>query len=161
MTEGTYLVDKIRSRCVEEGDCLIWPGAVNTRGPVATIGQKQFSLRKVAWEHEHGKAFPADRVASPGCKDPRCLAHVVAKTWKQLNSRKPTIAHRAKISLGKCKGSKLDAAAVADIRFSEEPMSVLIERHSISKAYGYMIKRGDNRRDYASPFAGLRMESGK
>lgn len=155
MSEGAYLMEKIRSRCVEEGECLIWPGAVNSRGPVATIRQKQFSLRKVAWEDAHGKAFPPDRVASPGCKDPLCLAHVVAKTWKQLNSRTPTVAHRAKISMSKRRGSKLDEAAVAEIRFSSEPMSILIGRHGISKAYGYMIKRGDNRRDYSSPFAGL------
>lgn len=161
MNEGAYLMEKIRSRSIEEGDCLLWTGACNTRGPVATVGQKQYSLRQVAWSDKHGKPFPSGRVGSSGCNDPRCLAHVVAKTWKQLNSRRPTAAHRAKIAIGKCRDSKLDDAAVAEIRLSDEPMTVLASRHRISKAYGYMIKRGECRRDYASPFAGLAVESRK
>lgn len=155
MTEGPYLMSVIRSRCVEEGDCLIWPGAANTRGPVATYHRKQHSLRQVAWSDRHGKPFPPGRVASINCGRPLCLVHVTAKTWAQLNSRTPTMAARAQVATGKRRGSKLSDAAVAEILTSEERVVDLAGRHGISTAYAYMIRRGQNRKNYASPFAGL------
>jgi hypothetical protein len=155
MNEGAYLMNVIRSRCVEEGDCLIWPGAANARGPVATHHQKQYSLRQIAWSQKNGKPFPSGRVASTNCGRALCLKHVTAKTWAQLNSRTPTLAAKAQVAIGKRRGSKLSDAAVAEILTSEERVVDLAGRHGISTAYAYMIRRGQNRKNYASPFAGL------
>ena len=155
MTDGAYLMDKIRARCVEEGDCLIWPGAFITRGPVATYKQKQYALRRVVWEERNGKPIPKGRMPSPNCGNPRCLEHVVAKTWSQLNSRPVSSAQKAKTAAAKRVGSKLSDEGVAAIRLWSGPVAEVAAMQGISKAYAYMIRRGQNRIDYSSPFAGL------
>lgn len=151
-TQGAYLMEKIRTRCVEEGDCLIWPGAICTRGPVATIKGVQHSLRRVAWESKHLKPFPDDRLASPDCGNPRCLAHVVATTWSKLNTRPTSLSHRIRTALACRKDSKLSDEAVDEIRYSDERVVELAARHGISTAYAYMVRRGQCRVDYLNPY---------
>jgi hypothetical protein len=159
MTEASYLLNKIRTRCIEEGDCLLWPGAVCTRGPVATVKGVQYSLRRVAWENKNGKPFPSGRVASPSCGNPRCLAHISAMTWAQLNTRPTSISHRVRTALARRKGSKLSDEAVNDIRYGGGRAEEAAERHNISAAYVYMIRRDQCRKDYSSPFHGLVKEA--
>lgn len=145
----------IQERCDEEGDCLLWNGAACTRGPVVTIAQVQYPLRRVVWEAKNGTPFPEGRVTGVSCKNPMCLEHVIAKTWSQHNSRPTSLTHRMRTALAKRRGSKLSDAAVAEIRASGERKDVLAEQYGISKAYVYMILRGSNRKDYGGFFAGL------
>jgi len=158
VNEGAYLMDKIRSRCVEEGDCLLWPGAINDRGPVATVAQKQLSLRRVVWEHAHGRAWQSDRVASVSCENANCLnhEHIVPVTRSHLvsrtNKRHNSIARAARVAAGKRKSSKLSDAGVLDIRTSEERTEVLAKRWDVSEAYVRMLKRNEFRHDFSSPY---------
>lgn len=145
----------IQQRSEEEGDCLLWTGASCTRGPVVTIKQMQYPLRRLVWEAKHGEPFPAGSVTGVSCKNHLCLEHVIDKTWSEHNSRPTSLTHRIRTAMAKRKDSKLSDAAVAEIRASGERADVLAERHGISTAYVYMIRRGYNRRDYANPFAGL------
>lgn len=158
---GAYLMEKIRSRCTEDGDCYRWPGAITTRGPVMTVNQKQIQLRRVVWEGAHGRPFPSDRVASMECDNQDCLQaeHIVARTRAQLNARTlrrhTSIGRNAKIAHTKRKSSKLSDEGAEDIRTSALPPQELADKWQISKAYVYMIRGGRFRRNYASPFAGL------
>jgi hypothetical protein len=158
---GIYLMEKIRARCEENGDCLLWPGAITTRGPVVTLEQRQIQLRRVVWEDDHQKPFPPDRVASIDCGHINCLAaeHIIARTRAQLVARTNRLhasaGRSAKIANGKRRGSKLTDEAAEDIRTSALLPQELADKHSITKAYVYMIRAGRFRRNYSSPFAGL------
>jgi hypothetical protein len=162
MNTGAYLMDKVRTRCTEDGDCLRWSGAMTTRGPVVTVAQKQIQLRRIVWEDAHGTPFPSDRVASMDCDNPDCLhaEHIIARTRAQLNARTlrrhTSIGRNAKIAHTKRKASKLSDEGAEDIRTSELPAQELADKWGISKTYVYMIRGGRFRRNYASPFAGLR-----
>ena len=156
--EGAYLVARAMARCTEDGDCLIWDGATNARGPVLTHKQVQYSLRRLVWEDKFKKPFPADRLASVSCGHKACLAHVVARTRAIVNSlsakqfgalkgRAAALAVRAK--------SKLSQEAVRAIRIDERRAEEVAAEHGITAAYVYMLRRGEFRRDYSSPFAGL------
>lgn len=154
-------MEKVRARCVECGDCLLWPGAMTTRGPVLTLAQKQVQLRRCVWEHAHGKPFPPDRVTSIDCENANCLAdnHIVARTRAQLNARtlkrRTSVSRNARIAMTKRKSSKLSDHGAEDIRTSGLPPQEAADKWGVSKAYVYMIRAGRFRRDYASPFAGL------
>ena len=158
---GAYLMEKIRARCEENGDCLLWPGAITTRGPVVTLNQKQIQLRRVVWEDAHQKPFPSDRVASVDCGHINCLAdtHIIARTRAQLvartNRMHASAGRNAKIANGKRRDSKLSEEAAEEIRTSGLSAQEMAEKHSITKAYVYMIRAGHFRRNYSSPFAGL------
>ena len=159
MSEGAYLMDRIRARCREDGDCLIWTGAMNERGPVVTVDRKQLSVRRVAWEERNGKPFPTGKVASVDCEDKACIEHIVPRTRSQLNARTnrrhSSIARAAKVSATKRQNSKLSDADVIEIRMTDRPMKEIAAEKGISTVYAYLIRRGDFRRDYSSPFAGL------
>lgn len=159
MSASDLLMYKVRARTVEEGNCLLWTGAFCTRGPVATVAQVQYPLRKVVWEQKNGQPFPADKVATVTCGNPRCLEHVVARTWSQLNSRPTSISHRIKTALARRKGSKLTDEAVNDIRYGSDKPPIAAARHGCSVAYVYMIRRDQCRKDYSSPFRGLFKEA--
>lgn len=155
------LMETIRLRCVECGDCLLWPGAMTTRGPVVTVAQKQIPLRRVVWEQKFGKLLPADRIASVDCENRNCLAegHISARTRSQINARSNrrhgSTARNAKVANTRRKGSKLSDEGVQEIRASVLSAQALASKWSVSAAYVYMIQRGQCRRDYSSPFAGL------
>lgn len=149
----------LEGRVEEEGNCLLWTGAFCTRGPVVTVAQVQYSLRKIVWEQKNGTPFPAEKVATVSCGNPRCLEHVQAKTWSQLNSRPTSISHRMRTALARRKGSKLTDEAVSDIRYGSDKPPEAAARHGCSVAYVYMIRRDHSRKDYSSPFRGLFKEA--
>lgn len=159
MTDGTYLMQRIRARCTEEGDCLIWPGGINARGPVVTVKRKQFSIRRLAWEHKHGIPFPKGKLASLDCEHAACIVHVVPRTWSEVNARTSkrhsSVARAAKMAATKRRVSKLSDADVAEIRATDRPIKEIAKEKGISCVYAYLIRRGDWRKDYSSPFAGL------
>lgn len=67
----TYL-EKIMSRCVREGECLIWTGALNTDGyPRAGIkGNSNIKLHRYVCSHYHDIE---GKVVRHTCDNPMCL----------------------------------------------------------------------------------------
>ena len=169
----SWTLSKIRARCTECGDCLLWPGGMMSgKYPIATEAvpgqpgqQRQIYVRRRVWELAKGKAAPPSPrfVLTTRCKSLRCVApdHLVlmSKSKRLRQAVKEgafqSVAYRAKVSAGRRRRSKLPDDAAAQIRASSEPGSVLAARHGISVGHACAIKAGTARRDYSSPFAAL------
>ncbi len=82
-------IESILARCIEEGDCLIWPHGVNSSGqPMARIDGKITMLRPAVF-HSKGKPLrPGNRVTT-SCDCARCLnpEHVVQMAWGLIVKR--------------------------------------------------------------------------
>jgi hypothetical protein len=72
----------ILAQCVEEGDCLLWPGAMGTgnnranpivSGIRASGSHGPLPVRRMVWEHRHGPLKPGQVVYRMCCQN-RCLA---------------------------------------------------------------------------------------
>ena len=88
---GNWTVERILARCTEEGDCLIWPGAMAQSVPIIyTNGARatRRSARRALWEMTRG-TIPKNRFASCSCGEVRCLAlpHLVLMTKHQIGKR--------------------------------------------------------------------------
>jgi hypothetical protein len=166
MTDGTYLANKIRARCTEDGDCLLWPGAMfkSGGGPLIQIGAKNLSARKIIWSQKRGAPFPSNRVASVTCLNKACLNenHVIAWTRTEVaqawaSQRNPTLA-AAKLSNYRRDNqkNKLTAEDVALIRSTKGSRRELAEQYGVAITSIDRLRRGEGGwRDYSSPFAGL------
>ena len=76
----------ILAQCVEEGDCLLWLGAMGTgnnranpmvNGIHPSGRQGPLPVRRMVWEHRNGP-LPPGKVVYRTCCDNRCLGHLDA-----------------------------------------------------------------------------------
>lgn len=153
---------EILKRTTECGDCLIWTGSfVHDVAPVISIGNKKLYVKRVLMEQAgkdiHGKCVRSS-CGQSSCVNPKHLEIVTkAAVIKHTASTGvfSTNAVRARVAAAKRSTSKLSQEAATEIRNSDEPMKDLASRYGITEAYGYMIRRGQFRRDYSNPFSGL------
>lgn len=158
MTDGAYLMDKIRPRCIEDGDCLIWTGR-RSAGNVPRWGDK--SLRRMIYTAMVGPV--QDRfLISNNCENPLCVnpAHLKANTKGAVLRRvyeNTDLALRRSITSTRAarKRAKLDLDKVREIRASDEILDVLAERYGVHRALISQVKRGVAWKETSSPFAGL------
>lgn len=162
-------LENIKARCTEVGECWEWNLQMVQRGaiPIWSVGSKdKVYPRREAWKLHTGREVPEGcyitnfhtcanrKCCNPEHSGPKRREKVHQNTIK--SGKLHTDAIRAKISATKRAKSKLSDEAAHEIRTSTEPVPVLAKKHGISEAYGYMIRRGEHRRDYAgNPFAGL------
>lgn len=90
------LWERIRSRCVIQGECWIWSGATNgRRGYGRTYhNHRWLYVHRVAYEYVHGPipdGLELDHVKARGCTSPACCnpAHLEAVTHLVNMSRSP------------------------------------------------------------------------
>jgi hypothetical protein len=76
----------ILAQCVEEGECLLWTGAMGTgpnranpivSGILASGKANKLPVRRMVWEHRHGP-LPPGKVVYRTCCQNRCLFHLDA-----------------------------------------------------------------------------------
>lgn len=161
----TELMDKIKSKSVEDGDCLIWQAAVSGNGTpkICLPGGRQDSARRALARDVLGLDV-VDRVVTTTCGHRLCVApeHVLVATKKRLGklanertgyAKNP--ARNAKISrVARERWGKLDAEQVADIRAAKSAREAA-ERHGIAKSVASGIRAYRTWKDYSSPWAGL------
>lgn len=156
MTEGTYLLDRIRHRCREDGDCLLWTGHKSESG-VPRMASK--SLRRLVYEDRNGPL--KDRMnVSVTCEHSLCLVHLKANTKGAILKRVyATTDLRQRRSVTRTalarKTAKLDIEKVRAIRSSGDTIDVLAERYGVDRARISQVRRGVAWKDHANPFAGL------
>lgn len=77
----------ILARCVEEGECLLWTGAMGTgsnrsnpivKGILANGKHGNLPVRRMVWEHLQGVPLPPGKVVYRTCCQQRCLLHLEA-----------------------------------------------------------------------------------
>lgn len=76
----------ILAQCVEEGECLLWPGKMGTgsnranpivKGILPNGKPNNLPVRRMVWEHRHGP-LPPGKVVYRTCCQHRCLQHLDA-----------------------------------------------------------------------------------
>jgi hypothetical protein len=165
----------LRARTEEEGECWNWRAAYRSkRWPTIAFrrdwgsgapSNKVFYVRHIAYFHKYGKApdLGLFRALVPSCGNHQCinpdhLKIVSRKTVVRMMvaaGHMSKVGRRQKVAQARRLVSKLSDEAVVEIRQSEDVARVVAEKHGISAAYVYMIRRGECRKDYSNPFAGL------
>lgn len=157
------LVARIRLRCIECGDCLLWQGCMSGAGksqPQIGVGKKRLNVRRIMWEHAHGQAA-GSRGISVDCGNVRCVKHLVATTVQQrvrkasAEGKYSTLRRKAKIAGTRRAQSGIDPQKVHDIRYGGGTGREAAERNGVSESTASAIRTGKRWADYASPFAGL------
>lgn len=150
-------LDDIKARCVEEGECWLWKGALSDgKWPCIWYEGKTVPVRRVVWTMHKGKQIPKNVCITPKCDNHLCVhpGCMVARIGRRA-SRPATMQRRIRVATSLRARSRISDEAVMDIRTSGEPLAVLAERHGISYSYADQLRRGVRRRDFSSPFAGL------
>ena len=154
---GAYLAEKIRLRCVEEGECLLWPGALCAGSTPAVHYQgKHYNLRHFVWKGM-GKELPTGgKTIVTKCRDKRCLAeaHLQAGSRSRPGIRRST-AYKARAAAASQARSSLTWDDIADIRASTEQLDELAARYRKSKRAIQSIRSGDTWKVTTGHFAGL------
>lgn len=160
-------LDDIRARCIDDGGCWIWQGALAHGQPAMRLpGGRCTTVRRAVLELVKGRRIRTGRVvvAVCGCKacvNPEHLQEVTRSTvtkraWQRARRQAASVANwriaRARRALP---NTRLNEQQVLLIRASEEPCSVLAQRYGCSQSTIRRVKSGSIWRDYASPWAGM------
>jgi len=159
------ITDLIASRSVEDGDCIRWTGTmVNGRHPVIFAAGAQHLVRRWLWEQERGP-IPAGKILRCTCGMPRCihLGHVHLTTYHAVavecgaKGLMSGPVRSAKIAATKRAGPQavLTDEQVAAIKAGAESVTAAAAAHGVSPSTVHRIRRGDMRRDFAGPMAGI------
>jgi predicted XRE-type DNA-binding protein len=168
------LFDFIKDRCVIEGDCWNWQGALQSCGSTPTMNVRNpvtgkrgvMSVRRAILleKHKANPHFLKGKLATYSCGNAACVnpEHTHAVGRKALQKRlvqelgylqNPLRAQKlAKIMRAK---SPLTPELVAQIRADESPQKEIARRFGVSQAAISKIKRWETWRDTANPFAHL------
>lgn len=158
------LIEQIRKRVVEEGDCWNWTGALQACGSVPTMQYqgKVGAVRRFILL-EQGVNL-SKRLATYTCGNPFCVnpEHVAPATRRAVQRRttaevgyQSTLLYRKKLSDSARTRAKLTTELAGQVRDAEGSQSAIAARFGISQSVVSSIKRGKTWRNYNGPFAGL------
>lgn len=162
MTEDAEIpgefVTRVLARCIEEGDCLVWQGAMNNgTSPVLSFGNRVYAVRRVMWVGMGKKLDPKRHICS-GCGNPACVTpeHAIQKTRGIKRGTKKTVAVRHNMAEARRRKARLNWDDVAEIRASDAPVREIARQKSISPDHVRRIQSGQYwNANLNSPFAGL------
>lgn len=160
------IADYVAAHTVEDAGCLRWTGAsVARRHPVLyQPGGRQLLVRRLVVE-ARGRPIPPGMIVRCTCETPLCVADAclrvttygaVAREVARLGLM-GGLLRSARVAATKRGGpqAKLTDAAVQAIRTGDEPGTVLARRYGVCEGTISKIRRGQMRRDFASPWLGL------
>ncbi len=155
-------IEAILERCIEEGDCLLWQGAMShgTR-PVARLDgtKKMVGVRRMMLELSG--ISPGRRRAFPTCGNQACLNLAHLKPMEHATMLKlvaaqtgyaRSVTRNAKIAAGKRKHSPLTPEIVEEIRSSPESGRAVARRMGLCQSTVQAIRAHESWRDYSNPF---------
>ena len=159
------LLDYVRARTIEDGDCLLWTGTLYNGHPGGTLDRKKILIRRALYERANG-AIPAGKIIRCTCNTRLCvhLDHNKLTTYRDVATECGALGlmsgpvRRARIAAAKRAGpqSKLTQDDARAIRVSDAPLSVLSARYRISESTVSRIKRSETRREFVgNVWAGL------
>lgn len=113
------IYEKIRTKTVKIGECLIWTGDKwpSGYGRIRYKGKKAYSVHRLVYELKHGE-IPSGMVILHSCDNPSCvnLLHLSVGTQKQ-NVQDSVLKGRAVRAKGEMHGrAKLSQCQVNEIR---------------------------------------------
>lgn len=154
------LMERILSKCIEDGDCLVWQGSsAYGKHPQMSVDGKCVPVRRLMHEHKFGK-LPPGKVAAHVCETRNCICHTEALTTSEVAKRVgesgawSTISRRVKIAEAKRAASHITPEQVEAIR-AAETWSQAAELTGLSEWAVKQIRGGRRWADLRSPFASL------
>ncbi len=161
MTEGTYLADRVRMRCIEDADCWVWQGAVQGKSmPLMNNGGNIMAVRRALFLDLHGEVQKGCEVVGTCetrlCVNPEHIGQITVKTRRRLLAQKRNLqpVSAALIAKNRKLHAKLDLEKVRHIRACDERSDVLAELYGVSRTRINQVRSGSAWPD-ANPFAGL------
>tara|TARA_R110002126_G_scaffold267214_2_gene410630 strand:+ start:232 stop:735 length:504 start_codon:yes stop_codon:yes gene_type:complete len=158
------LINYVKKRSEEIGDCWEWTGALQQCGTTPTMRYQQqtISVRRLLLM---GQGLDvAGKVATSSCGNKLCVNpdHLELITRKRLTKRiaanfanSISLMRKAHISISMRQRSKLTAALADEIRQSDGKQRDIAKRYGVSQTTVNGIKNGRTWRDYLNPFAQL------
>ena len=160
----TRLLERVKNKVVEVGDCWEWQGAMQTTSPVPTMNFEG-KVKPVRRHLAEAMGLPVQgKLATYRCGNPLCVHpdHLMVITRKKLQQRiaKEFKHHTNPLRLKKLSDkararSKLNMELAQAIRDAEGTQRDIAARFGITQATVSVIKRGVTWRDYTNPFTQL------
>ena len=158
------LLDYVKSRTEEIGDCWEWAGALQACGttPMMRHHKQTISVRRLLML-EQGLEVEG-KVATSTCGNHLCVnpKHLELITRKRLTkrialgfSRSVSLLRKAQISTLVRQRSKLTAEQAEEIRQASGKQRDIAKLYGVSQSTVCAIKHGRIWRDYLNPFAQL------
>lgn len=152
-------ITNIKSRCVEDGDCLIWQDRTNERGHPKYL---QTSARRVVWNATHEQQLKPQELVTVTCGNPRCLQHL-AKTNKSEAAKRGNASQAVKLkrgaSIAKVKretDGKITMDIARQIRASDKSGLEWADELDVSPSLISLVRRNKAWKEYGNnPFQGL------
>lgn len=157
-------VDYILSRCVEEGDCLMWTGHVSKdRLPIISENKAKKSARRKLYEAIKGAELPKSKIVRMSCGNHLCLNpdHLQALTIAQARKadgkagKYSTPAMQITRTRNARARGKLTLEQAREIRASSLSLRQLAEIYGVDKSNIAHIKQGKAWVDHENPFIGM------
>lgn len=160
MSEGAYMLERIRSKCTDDGGCWVWNGFCN-RGvfPVISVKSVPHGARRVAWQAATGRTVPAGfeivaKCGTPKCVNPEHAARIsMADRRREMAQLRDAASNSAATASLRAKG-KLSMEKAREIRSSSETCTALAARFGVSHQVVSMVRLGRSWVE-ATPFTGL------
>jgi len=158
-------LDDMLAQCVEEGECLLWPGRVTSTGHPTYCGHgMRVLVRRAVFEALHGW-LPEDNrsVVSTSCSSPLCVngEHLVCVSRSRLvarsYSRRNLAAEYGKrqAALVRAGKAKLNLETARQIRCDERTHAQIAAALGVSSSLVAKIRQGQIWREPAGVFSGL------
>ena len=160
MSPDDIRLSDLLARTIEEGDCLLWAGAVQDgQYPMWRIGDgKQHVVRRLIWTLAH-EARPNGLQVGCNCGTPLCVHpdHLAARTRSKAQRGLPkSPLARIRVTLAKQAASKvLDMETARAIRASTDSCCDLDRQYGLVRGKSWRIKNNLTWREISSPFARL------
>ena len=153
------ILEKIKLRCKECGDCLLWPGATNGKGHPKSEGT---TLRRQVWTAAKGP-IPQGKLVTVDCGQSLCLEpeHLVLTTrsemTKKVNARPAVKARRAAsgVRLNRARMGKIDMDIARQIRSDDRTGKAWAAELGVSESLISHVRCGIRYAELSNPFAGL------
>lgn len=158
---------RIRCRVCEESGCWEWRGhakkgesptaSFRRPGPDGVVRVFTWRIRHLVYALAKGRVIDGKKVVlQPRCENARCVAPGHLKpvgrgVWNK--GQKKSALQGIRISRTKSAQSNLSDADIEQIRAAEKWTQADADRFGISRAYGYMLRKGQFRRHVAGAVA--------
>lgn len=159
-----HTLDSLRDCCEEVGQCWIWQGATDGKGrPQLRNGlHGTRSPRRLVRQLTDGKPVPAHLVVTCKCGDILCISSDCSVVATNSTTHKMAVARGSyrnaardiRMALTKRAQSHISEDMVQIIRLAQSALDGH-RQTGVSLSHCKAIRRGDARRSYSSPFAGL------
>jgi hypothetical protein len=156
-------LERLKSRCIEEGECWLWQGANDGNGrPVVVHMGARIPARRLARQLADDRIIPDTRQVTCTCGNLDCISPACsivatpATTHKMASARGSyrNAARDRRMAVAKRANSPITEDVVQKIREAESGRAAA-DSTGVSYSHAKAIRAGRARKEYANPFSGL------